>query len=291
VKVLSAHPVLPTQTAVVDSQKHRFDPRLTAGLVIVGGAAVVALLASTLARVDPHAYVAAPLAKPSWTNLLGADDTGRDIFSQLIYGTRISLLVGGLTGACSTAIAWALGLLSGLSRRVDGAVTAVVDTMLVLPPLLLVILIAAYLGPGLAVVIISLSLISWGGFARVIRGQVQLEVRKPYVEAARAVGASGPRILLRHVGPATLPTALAKFVLTVQYAIVVQASLAFLGLGEPGSISWGSMIHRAANSPLIFISGEWLWWLLPPSLAIGIVVAGFALISWAVEERSLPAGR
>ena len=99
------------------------------------------------------------------------------------------------------------------------------------------------------------------------------------------------RILFRHVAPATVPTAVAKFVMTVQYAVVAQASLGFLGLGDPSLVSWGDMVHRAALSPLIYLDGSWLWRLLPPGLAIAGLVVGFALIGWSLEERCLPAAR
>lgn len=267
--------------------RRTIDTRLVVGVVIAGIVTLAAVGAAWLAPYNPHTYPAAPLAAPNRQHLLGANDVGQDLLSELIYGARASLIVGLAVGGISTAVAWALGLLSGLSRPADLAIGAVIDLVLVLPPLPLILLIAAYMGASLPVVIITLSLTSWGAFARIIRGQVQGELRKPYVEAAHALGVSGGRIVLRHIAPATVPTAVAKFVLTVQYAVVVQASLTFLGLGDPTLISWGAMIHRAAASPLVFLSRAWLWWLLPPSLAIALLVVGVALIGWSVEERSV----
>jgi len=262
------------------------DPRLVAGLAIVGAIGLVALLAPRLAPYDPHAFPARPLAAPSARHLLGADDTGQDLFSQLQYGARVSLSVGLLVGVISTLIAWTAGLLSGISRGLDTVVSFAIDVMLVLPALPLVILIAAYIGAGTRMLVLTLCAISWGAFARIIRGQVQAELRKPYVESARALGASDRRIVFRHVAPATASIALVKFVTTVQYAIVVQASLAFLGLGSATAISWGGMVHRAAQSPLIFLTSAWLWWLLPPALAIALLVVGCALIGWSLERRT-----
>ncbi len=261
------------------------------GLGIVGLAAVVAILAGWIAPYRPLAYAAAPLAPPSAAHWLGANDVGQDTFSQLLYGTRVSLLVGVAAGAVSTAIAWALGLFSGVSRLADSVVRTGADLMLTMPLLLLVILVAAYLGGSLPVVILTLGLVSWGPFARIIRGQVQAELRKPYIEAARAVGSTRRRIILRHIAPATVPTAVAKFVMTVQYAIVAQASLGFLGLSDPTIVSWGDMVHRTALSPLVFLDNSWVWQLAPPALAIGTLVVGFALIGWSLEERSLPNAR
>lgn len=262
------------------------DGRLLLGLAIVGVFVLAALGAGWLAPYNPHGYPAAPLATPSRQHLLGANDVGQDILSQLIDGARISLLVGFVVGIASTAIAWTLGLLSGLSRPADVAAGALIDLILVLPPLPLILLIAAYLGASLPIVIITLSLTSWAAFARIIRGQTQSERRRPYVEAAYVLGASPWRILLRHIALATLPTAVVKFVLTVQYAVVVQASLAFLGLGDPNAISWGLMLRRAAQSPLLFLTHAWLWWLVPPALAIALLVVGVALIGWSVEDRA-----
>jgi len=258
------------------------------GLSIVGLTSAMALLAPLIAPYDPHAYSAAPLASPSLQHWLGANDVGQDTLSQLLYGARISLLVGLVAAIASTAIAWGLGLLSGVSRLADAIVSGSADLMLALPVLPLVILVAAYLGASVPVVIITLGVVTWGPFARIIRGQVQAELRKPYIEAARAVGTTPVRTLIRHIAPATVPTAVAKFVMTVQYAVVAQASLAFLGLGDPTTISWGDMVHRAALSPLIFLDNSWLWRLVPSALAIGLLVVGFALIGWAIEERSLP---
>jgi ABC-type dipeptide/oligopeptide/nickel transport system permease subunit len=261
------------------------------GLGIVGLVALAALAAPLIAPAGPLAYSAQPLAPPSPAHWLGANDVGQDVLAQLLYGARVSLLVGLAAATLSTAIAWGLGLLSGLSRNCDGLVGGLSDLMLAMPLLPLVILVAAYLGASLPVVVVTLGLVSWGPFARIIRGEVQGEMRKPYIEAARAAGSTPVRILLRHVAPATVPTAVAKFVMTVQYAVVAQASLGFLGLGDPSVVSWGDMVHRAALSPLIFLGDSWIWLLAPPALAIGILVVGFALVGWSFEERTLPGVR
>jgi ABC-type dipeptide/oligopeptide/nickel transport system permease subunit len=259
------------------------------GIITLVG--VAALAAPWIAPSGPLAYSAAPLAPPTPAHWLGANDVGQDVFAQLLYGARISLLVGLAAASLSTAIAWGLGLLSGLSRVFDGFVSGLADLMLSMPLLPLIILVAAYLGASLPVVVITLGLVSWGPFARIIRGQVQSEMRKPYIEAARAVGTTPVRILIRHVAPATVPTAVAKFVMTVQYAVVAQASLGFLGLGDPSTVSWGDMVHRAALSPLLFLGDSWIWLLAPPALAIAILVVGFALVGWSLEERTLPGVR
>ncbi len=260
---------------------------MLSGLGILAVFTLIALLAGWIAPYPPFAYSAAPLAAPSLVHWLGANDVGQDVLSQLLYGARVSLLVGVTAATLSTAIAWGLGLFSGFSRLADSVVSASADLMLTMPLLPLVILVAAYLGASLPVVVITLGLVSWGPFARIIRAQVQGELRKPYMEAARAVGGTPWRIMVRHVAPATVPTAVAKFVMTVQYAVVAQASLGFLGLSDPTVVSWGDIVHRAAISPLIFLDNSWLWRLVPAALAIAILVVGFALIGWSLEEGSL----
>jgi peptide/nickel transport system permease protein len=279
---------LPAEQAPAAATGRGGDARLAAGLAIVLALGLVALGARWIAPYAPEAYVATPLAAPSAAHLLGTDATGRDILSRLISGTSVSLVVGLSVALISTALACCAGLLGGLGERADGIVRGAADLLLTLPPLPLVILFAAYAGGSLVVVIATLSLTSWGASARVLHAQVQTELRRPNTEALRALGATPVRILLRHIAPATAPVVIARFVTAIAYAVVVQASLAFLGLGQPGVVSWGGMVHEAAQSPLILLSSAWLWWLLPPALATGVLVAGFALIGWSMEERTLP---
>ncbi len=282
------------------------DPRTT-GRVIPGGgkgrfvAAArdlrpwigVALLAIILAGVvlggqlapdDPHALSGQPLEHPSAAHLLGTNDIGQDLFSQVLRGGRASLIVGFGAATLSTAIAWALGLASGLGARWHTAVGGVADLFLALPFLPVTILVVAHLGPRISVITVTIGLISWPAFARVMRARVAAELAAGYVEAARATGARPTKIIVRHILPATVPVAVAKFVLTVQSAIVIEASLAFLGLGDPQTISWGGIIHRGVGYGLIFVSGAWRWWLLPPVVCIALLVCSVAVIGWALER-------
>jgi len=263
-------------------------PRLWAGTALLTVSVMVTLLGGWLAPHDPHALSGRPLERPSATHPLGTNDIGQDIFSQLLSGGRASLVVGATAAALATALAWALGLLAGLGPRWHAAVGGVADLFLALPFLPLVILVVAHLGPGLPTVALTLGLTSWPAFARVMRARVASELAAGYVEAARATGLRPTMILWRHVLPATVPIATAKFVLTAQAAIVVEASLAFLGLGDPIAISWGGMIHRGVGYGLIFASGAWRWWLLPPIVAIALLVSAVALVAWALEDVSTP---
>ena len=265
------------------------DSALWAGVALLALVLAVALLGDWLAPHDPHALSGRPLERPSTAHPLGTNDIGQDLFSQFLLGGRASLAVSAVAATLSTTIAWALGLLSGLGSRAYAAVGAVADLVLALPVLPLAILIAAHFGPRLPVIALTIGLISWPAFARVMRARVAAELASGYVEAARATGAHPAAILLRHILPATVPVATAKFVLTAQSAITIEASLAFLGLGDPLAISWGGMIHRGVGYGLIFVSGAWRWWLLPPIAAIGLLIGAVALIGWALDAASNPA--
>jgi len=260
------------------------DHRLWMSIALLATILIVVSLGTWLAPDDPHALSGRPLEQPSATHPLGTNDIGQDLFSQLLAGGRASLVVGFGAAALSTAIAWALGLMSGLGQRWYAAVGGASDLFLALPFLPVTILIVAHLGPQIPVIAITLGLISWPTYARVIRARVATELTAGYVEAARATGAAPTMILLRHVLPATIPVAIAKFVLTVQSAIVIEASLAFLGLSDPRTVSWGGMIHRGVGYGLIFASGAWRWWLMPPIVCIALLVCAVALIGWTLED-------
>lgn len=262
------------------------DARLHAGLVLLALLVAGALNAGRLAPGDPLAFSGRPLERPGAAHPLGTNNVGQDLFSALLHGARTSLAIGLVAAGLSTAVAWGAGLLAGVGPRADAAVTTLIDLALALPFLPLAILIVAHVGGRPPVIALTLGLLSWAPFARVIRARVRGELRRGYVEAARALGAGPARIVTRHILPATIPLATAKFVLTVQYAVLAEASLAFLGLGDPATVSWGGTIHRAVGYPLIFAGDAWRWWLLPPAAAIAALVTAFALVGWALDEAA-----
>lgn len=262
------------------------DGRLWVGVTLLGVILAVAALRGQLVPYNPHALSGKSLEHPSARHLLGTNDIGEDLFSQLLWGSRTSLIVGFGAAGISTAIACALGLVSGFGKRWATAVGGIADLFLALPFLPVTILIVAHLGPRLPVIAITLGLVSWPTFARVMRARVSSELRAGYVEAARAMGAPPATILLRHVLPATLPVVTAKFVLTLQSAIVIEASLAFLGLSDPLAISWGGIVRRGVGYGLIFASGAWRWWLVPPIIAISALICAATLIGWSLDEMA-----
>ncbi len=285
-------PLAPTATEDHPERRRRppapilRDARLWLGVAMLVAILVVVSLGGRLAPDDPRALSGRPMERPSGAHLLGTNDIGQDLFSQVMRGGRVSLVVGFGASILSTAIAWTLGLLSGLGRRWSALVAGTADLFLALPFLPVTILVVAHLGPRPVVIAITVGLVSWPAFARVMRARVATELAAGYVEAARSIGAHPATILTRHILPATVPVATAKFVLTVQSAIIVQASLAFLGLSDPATISWGGIIHRGVGYGLIFASGAWRWWLLPPIVAIALLICAIALIGWALEERA-----
>ncbi len=260
------------------------DPRLRVGLALLLLLAGAALLAGRLAPAPPGAFSGRPLERPGPMHPFGTNDVGQDLLAAALYGARTSLAIGLAAASLSTAIAWAAGLLAGAGSRVDAAVMGLTDLALALPFLPLAILIVAHVGGHPPVVALTLGLLSWPSFARVIRARVRDELGRGHVEAARALGAGSARVLVQHVLPATVPLATAKFVLAVQYAVLAEASLAFLGLGDPASVSWGGTARRATSYGLIFATDAWSWWLLPPLACIAATIAAFALIGQAVDE-------
>jgi peptide/nickel transport system permease protein len=261
------------------------DARFWLGVALLVIILTIVSLGGQLAPYDPHALSGRPMEHPSGAHFLGTNDIGQDLFSQLVRGGRVSIAVGFGAAILSTVIAWALGLLSGLGRRSSALVAGIADLFLALPILPVTILVVAHLGPSPVVITLTVGLSSWPAFARVMRARVATELAAGYIEAARAIGAHPTTILTRHVLPATVPVATAKFVLTVQSAIVIHASLAFLGLSNPATISWGGIIHRGVGYGLIFVSGAWQWWLVPPVVAISLLICGIAMIGWAIEAE------
>jgi peptide/nickel transport system ATP-binding protein/peptide/nickel transport system permease protein len=245
--------------------------------------ALTALFAPMLAPFDPTERVGRPFQVPSAIHPLGTNDIGQDILSELIFGARISLLVGTLAALIAIVIGTTVGLLAGYFPRLGMALMRVVDIILVLPFLPLLILLAAYLGRSLVNTILVIGLLSWAGTARVIRSHVLTCVKYDYMLAARAVGAHHGYILVRHLLPQVLLLAVGQFVEATSAAILLEASLSFLGLGDPLKKSWGAILYWAQVRGA-FLTPAWLWWVLPPGLMIVAASLGFALVGFALEQ-------
>ena len=236
-----------------------------------------ALLAPVLATHDPALPSGAPFSPPGPDHLFGTNDIGQDVWSQWVWGARASLLIAAVVTVVSTALSWGIGLAAGLWPRGEAILVGLADLLLALPAVPLYLLVMALIGPGQIHLILVLGLLSWPAFARVVRARVIAVRREAYVEAARALGADALRVAVYHVAPATLELLPAKLVLTVRFAIFAEATLAFLGLGDPSAPSWGTMLGWAFRNPVAFIDGSWTWWVLPPALAI---VAAVLSTTW-----------
>jgi peptide/nickel transport system permease protein len=256
------------------------------GAAMLLSVVVMALAAPLIAPYDPYQRVRAQpsdiLAPPSPDHLLGTDDAGKDVLSQLIYGARISLLVGFTASVVSMIIGSAVGLVAGYySGRVDTVLMRVVDFLLVIPYLPLVLVIVAVWGRGLWKIIFVIAILGWTYTARLVRAQTLSVKQRQYVTRARAMGASSPRIILRHILPQVMPLIIAQTVLDISATILAEASLSFLGLGDPTLVSWGNMLNFAFERA---ISRQAWWFLLPPGLAILWVSLSLILIGTSLEE-------
>lgn len=260
------------------------------GFVAGSVIAVVTGLAIFAGHVAPYGggvQVGMPFAHPSARHLLGLDDLGADVVSQLIWGGRVSLVIGVVAGAAAVAIGVTLGVVSGFfGGLVDAIVVAVTDYFLVIPVLPLAIVVAALWGANLRNEVLIISLLSWMATARLIRAQVMSLRERVFVARARSLGASHLRILSRHILPAVSPLIAASVVIAIGNAMFFEAALAFLGLTDPRQPSWGKMIADGFNQGAIQ-AGAW-WAITTPGLAIGLVVLSASLVGRAVEDAANP---
>ncbi len=254
-------------------------PLLWLGVVLLLAFVVVAALAPVLAPHDPRLTTGTPLASPTAGHPLGTNDLGQDVLSQLVYGTRWSLIVAGLVTAISTALSWLVGLPAGFSRRLELPLMAITDLLLALPAIPLYLLVLSLIGPSRRNIVLTLALLSWPAFARVVRSVVAQTRSARYVEASWTLGASHLHILHAHLLPATLDVLPTKLILRVRFALFAETTLAFLGLGAGEALSWGIMLYWAFADPLLFARPVWPWLVLPPALAITSLLLATAWIS------------
>ncbi|MGH8794154.1 MAG: ABC transporter permease [Stackebrandtia sp.] len=259
-----------------------------AGLVGVGVLAAVAVLtlaAPLITDAEELRAATAPggrLEPPGAEFLLGTDEVGRPILTQLIWGARVSLTVGVTGAVLAVALGSAVGLAAGhFGGAASWLLMRLTDWFIVLPGIVLAVALVVALGPSMATIVTAIALTSWASTARLIRAQTLAVEGRAYLERAKALGGGHWHQLSRHVLPNVTPLILASATLQVSSAILTEATLSFLGLGDPSRVSWGVMLNRAFEAGAIS-SGAW-WYLLPPGAAILLVVLGFTLCGRALE--------
>lgn len=257
------------------------------GLGVLVVAVAVALAAPLLADESSLRAVNAT-QNPTWAEPgefapLGTDNLGRSVWSQFVWGSRISLLVGLAATVIAMLIGSVVGVIAGFfGGRPGGLLMRVTEFFLVIPFLPLAIVLAAVLGPSVENIILVIGITSWPGTARLIRAQVLTLKERLYVDRSRALGASNAHLMGRHLLPNVSPLILANTTLTVPIAILSETTLSFLGLGDPTRASWGKMLEEAFASGAL--SQQAWWYYLPPGLGIMLVVLAFTLVGHALEE-------
>jgi len=258
------------------------------GLFLISLVIIAAVLAPILGTVNPQKAGNAEdiLLHPSTQHWLGTDDLARDVWSQVIFGSRISLAIGLITALLTVVSGTLVGLIAGFyGGMVDEILARIVDFFMMLPVLPLMIILAAVLGPSLWNIVFVISIISWPTTARVVRSQVLSVKERPYVEASRCIGAGNVKLMLGEILPNVVPLMFAQAVIMITEAIYSEAVLSFLGLGDVTRISWGTMLHFAFESGVMASTP---WWIGPPITCIIIVIVGFSLLGTAISDVLKP---
>ena len=253
-----------------------------AGLVLILFLFTTAILAPVIAPHDPWDYSAPSFQPPSREHLLGTNDIGYDIFSELLWSLRTSILFGIAVAAITCTIGLVLGVSAALiGGMYDMLVMRLADALLAIPTIMVLILIAAYFKPSTTVLIIALSLVLWQTIARGVRAQTLSLKTKLYVKAAKNTGAPTSYIMYKHIMPELFPLYAMGFVTKARIAVFMEAGLSFLGIFDPTTKSLGIMMSYAMRYLYLDV---WFNWLLPPVIALSLLIVSLGLISYAIEE-------
>jgi len=261
------------------------------GIVIFAIVAFLAIFAPYLRTVDPikMGVLENVLVPPSAQFWFGTDRLGRDIWSQTLYGTRVAMIVGFTAAAATVSVGTVVGLVAGyFGGKLEEVLMRIVDFFMMLPYLPLMIVLAAVLGPSVWNIILVVSIVYWPYTARVIRSQVLSLKERAFVEASRSVGASDRLLIFGEIMPNVVPLMFAQAVLMVTWAIYAEAVLAFLGLGDPTTVSWGWIVNRAFESQVL---RENVWWVIPPIASICATILAFTFLGTAVSDIMKPGYR
>ncbi|HZT45683.1 MAG TPA: ABC transporter permease [Gaiellaceae bacterium] len=265
------------------------NPKSRFGLLLVGSIVLVALISPLISVSDPNAFsITDARQAPSWHHLFGTTDQGSDIFSQVVVGARRSLLLGAAAGALATALAAILGITAAYcGGLVDEAVNVLINVFLTIPPIPLLIVVSGYLSSrGMWTMVLVLALVLWAFEARILRGQTLSLKNRDFIQAAKVSGESTPRIVFGELMPNMISRIAAAFVLVFYIALLTDAGLEFLGLGDQSKTSWGVTLYWAQTNSTV-LQGEW-WPFFFPGIALALTVLGLVLILAGIDELSNP---
>jgi peptide/nickel transport system permease protein len=249
------------------------------GTMIILLMLLTAIFSPILSPFDHQVPSGDALLPPGPSHLLGTDDLGIDLWAQICNGSRVSLLVGFGTALLAGIGGGLIGIMAGYyGGWIDRGLTAVIDTMMVIPHLPMMIVLGAFFGPSIRNIIIVIALLSWTRPARTVRASILSIKQESYIKAARGWGASFPHLTAKHFFPAALPIVLVSMIRIAGHAIVAEAGMAFLGLGDPLSKSWGIILNRSINFSGIYFTEYWKWWVMSPLAALILLVLSVALL-------------
>ncbi|MGA6925195.1 MAG: ABC transporter permease [Desulfosarcina sp.] len=260
------------------------------GLTLLGLFALMALGSFIPPLIDPMYHPMSGVdpqisysTGPSLHHWLGTDFIGRDIFSQLLAGARIAFMVGISSALISILFGTTIGMIAGYAGRgTEVVLMRLADMVMVMPTLLVVLILSALFGQlNIWVIVLMIALFRWPGVARVIRSQTLSLRHRPFIDAARVAGASHMRIIFRHILPNVMPLALLYMTFRVTSAIIIEAALAFLGFGDPGTVSWGMMLQWVWKTGHMFQAP---YWLLPPGICISLITMAFYMTGRAMDD-------
>lgn len=281
----------PDPAPAVRRRRPARSPLLVIGLSLIGLVVVAAVAAPLLTPYDPQEITGPALEEPSSRHWLGTDVPGRDIFAQLVYGARASLMVGVVAGSLAMVGAILIGVLPALlGGPADTISNRMVIFLLALPGAPLLVLIGALAGNRRIVLILLLVFLGTAQYARVLRAPALSLRQSGFIAAARGFGFGPLYVLRRHLVPGLAPLIVVGFVTWASTAIALEAGLAFLGLGDPSGVSWGMTMNRALSQPFIYSSPMWTWWVLPAGFAITLTLLGFTFVGVALEPSFNPRG-
>jgi peptide/nickel transport system permease protein len=269
----------------------RRDRSAVVASLVLGFFVALAAFAPVVAPYDPSASFvvdgqAVKLQPPSAAHPFGTTGLARDVFSQWVYGSRVSLLVGLVSGLSVMVVGSVVGIVAGYFKgTVDLVLMRVVDVLYGIPATPFILVLVLFFGASLWNVVAAMVLILWRTMARVIRSETLSLSERPFVRAARAAGASDRRIMLVHIAPNLLPLIMIETTIVVAYAIALEAGISFLGLGATDITSWGTMLELTFSSGAI--RSAW-WWVLPPGVSITMLVVSFFYLSRVVENITNP---